>query len=93
MQDTPCARDDLDGAFHDLLVRLNERRSELWQAYSDATADVPSAEYDTVEQECWSVLQAGIAGIDAEQRALVREYERRLNAFGFSADSSERRVS
>ncbi len=93
MYAAPCPRDDLDAAFMELMDRLTERRNELWQAYHDATSDASPGRYDSVESECWSVLQAALSGIDAEERAVRREYERRLNAFGLAADSSARRVS
>ena len=93
MYETPCARDELDGAYQDLCEALNRRRSQLWAAYSEATADMSRREYEEFEAECWSVLQAGLAGIAAEERAIRREYERRLNAFGYRADSTGQRAS
>jgi len=38
-------------------------------------------EYKTYEAECWSVLRAGIAGIEAEAAVLQQEFERRLTTF------------
>jgi hypothetical protein len=31
-----------------------------------------------VERECWHVLEAGLAGVDAERRMLQRDFEQRM---------------
>ena len=75
--DYSCTSEDLKSAYDDIMQRLAERRARLWDAYRSATDAMSPGEYDDHEHECWSVLQAGIAGIDAEERAVRREYERR----------------
>lgn len=78
MRDASCSHDDIVAAFQDLTKRLSERRRSLWDAYHEATSLMTRREYDVTEPECWSVLHAGLAGIDAEERVLEREYRRRL---------------
>lgn len=84
MHDASCRREDLVAAYEDLVTRLNERRRSLWDAYLDASRDMSLREYDLHEPECWSVLHAGLAGIDAEQRVLHRDFESRLTTLGGS---------
>ncbi len=78
MRDASCRREDIIAAFEDLCRRLEDRRSSLWTAYGDATRELPHREYVNVESECWHVLEAGLAGVDAERRMLQRDYEQRL---------------
>lgn len=78
MRDTSCRTEDIIAAFEDLCHRLEERRSSLWSAYRDATHDLSRREYAEIENECWQVLEAGLAGIVAERRMLERDLERRL---------------
>lgn len=78
MQDASCRPEDLIAAFNELNTRLDERRTLLWDAYRTATDEMSTGEYDEEESECWSVLHAGLAGLDAEQRILRREFESRL---------------
>jgi hypothetical protein len=78
MHDTSCRREDIIAAFEDLCRRLEERRSSLWTAYGDATRELTTREYAEYERECWYVLEAGLAGIEAERRMLERDAERRL---------------
>lgn len=80
MQDASCRREDLVSAFDDLVERLQKRRVSLWAAYLEATSLMSPREYREHEPECWSVLRAGISGIEAEHRVLEREFERRLSA-------------
>lgn len=80
MHDTSCRREDIVTAYQELVNRLNRRRQKLWNAYLESTRSMSSREYASCEAECWSVLAAGISGIDAEQRVLKREYELRLSA-------------
>jgi hypothetical protein len=85
MKDASCRREDIIAAYQDLVKRLHERRRTLWNAYLEATQAMGRREYLTNENECWSVLTAGISGIDAESQVLQREYELRLA----SVDGSE----
>ena len=78
MQHTPCRREDIVAAYDDLISRLNERRAALWSAYLEACRGMSLREYSLHEAECWSVLHAGLAGIEAEHRVLQRDYEARL---------------
>lgn len=78
MQDASCRREDVIAAFEDLCHRLERRRNQLWQAYGSATSDMTAQEYVTHEPECWSVLAAGLAGVEAEHRMLQRDVEHRL---------------
>lgn len=78
MRDASCRREDIIAAFEDLCRRLEDRRSSLWSAYGDATRELPTRDYADVESECWHVLEAGLAGVDAERRMLQRDYEQRL---------------
>ncbi len=80
MQDASCRREDLVAAYDDLVARLDKRRVALWTAYLDATTSMSPREYSQHEPECWSVLCAGISGIEAEHRVLEREFERRMRA-------------
>ena len=73
MRDTSCRPEDLLSASDELKQSLDTRRSALWRAYHEATQSMSRSEYETEEHECWSVLHAGLAGIDAEQRVLERE--------------------
>ena len=79
MRDASCRREDIVTAFEDLCRRLEDRKSSLWTAYGSATREMPTREYVEVEPECWHVLEAGLAGIRAEQRMLQRDYEQRLS--------------
>ena len=79
MRDASCCREDIIAAFEDLCHRLASRRASLWSAYRDATTEMPTSEYADAETECWSVLTAGLAGIEAEQRMLQRDFEQRLS--------------
>ena len=78
MRDASCRREDIIAAFEDLCRRLEDRRTSLWSAYGEATRELPSREYADVEAECWHVLEAGLAGVDAERRMLQRDFEQRL---------------
>jgi hypothetical protein len=78
MRDASCRREDIIAAFEDLCRRLEDRRSSLWSSYGDATRDVPVREYADLEHECWHVLEAGLAGVEAERRMLQRDFEQRL---------------
>lgn len=78
MQQASCSRDELVAAFGEASRRLAERRTALWGAYLDATGAMSARQYDEDEPESWSILCAAIAGIDAEERTLDREYRRRL---------------
>lgn len=78
MYDASCSREELVAAYEDLIVRLDDRRSSLWNAYLEASRDMTRSEKETLEPECWSVLHAGLAGIDAEARMLQRDFELRL---------------
>ena len=78
MRDASCRTEDIIAAFEDLCRRLEDRRSGLWGAYSEATREMSPSEYENYEHECWHVLEAGLAGIDAEHRMLNRDYERRM---------------
>lgn len=78
MRDTSCRREDIIAAFEDLCRRLEDRRSSLWSAYGDATRDLSPREYADVERECWHVLEAGLAGVEAERRMLQRDFEQRI---------------
>ncbi len=79
MRDASCRREDIIAAFEDLCRRLEDRRSSLWTAYGDATRELGSSDYADVESECWHVLEAGLAGVDAERRMLQRDFERRIS--------------
>ena len=81
MHDASCRREDLVAALDDLTARLAERRQQMWNAYLGATRGMSSREYVLHEPECWSVLHAGLAGLDAEERLLHREFERRIQKF------------
>ena len=78
MRDASCRREDIIAAFEDLCRRLEDRRSTLWSSYGVATKDLPTSVYADVEGECWHVLEAGLAGVDAERRMLQRDYEQRI---------------
>lgn len=78
MRDSSCRREDIIAAFEDLCRRLEHRRSSLWGSYRDATSDLAPREYETYEHECWHVLGAALAGVDAERRMLQRDYEQRM---------------
>lgn len=78
MRDASCRREDIIAAFEDLCRRLEDRRTSLWTAYRDATRDLSKHEYADVEHECWHVLEAGLAGVAAEQRMLQRDFEHRM---------------
>lgn len=78
MHDTSCRREDIINAFEDLSRKLEDRRTNLWSSYGDATRDLSKREYAETELECWHVLEAGLAGVEAEQKMLMREYESRL---------------
>jgi hypothetical protein len=78
MRDTSCRREDIIAAFEDLCRRLEDRRSSLWTSYGDATRELSARQYAEVEGECWHVLEAGLAGVDAERRMLQRDYEQRM---------------
>ena len=78
MRDASCRKEDIIAAFEDLCRRLEDRRSSLWSSYSDATRDLHRSEYPDVEHECWHVLEAGLAGIEAERRMLQRDFEQRV---------------
>lgn len=78
MRDASCRREDIIAAFEDLCRRLEERRGALWSAYGEATKDLPASMYADVEGECWYVLEAGLAGVDAERRMLQRDFEQRI---------------
>lgn len=82
MRDASCRTEDIIAAFEDLCRRLEDRRSSLWTAYGDATRDLPAREYADVERECWHVLEAGLAGVEAERRMLERDYEQRMAMLG-----------
>lgn len=79
-QHAPCTREDLISAFDDVTRRLQERRAALWDAYLGAGRDMSPREYEECEVECWNVLHAGLAGLDAEQRMLQRDFEERLTS-------------
>ena len=81
MHENSCRRDDIIMAFEDLSRRLAERRQSLWSAYGEATQSMSRNEYEEHESECWSVLRAGLSGIDAEERVLRRDFESRLTSF------------
>jgi hypothetical protein len=78
MRDASCRKEDIIAAFEDLCRRLEDRRSSLWTAYNDATRDAVRRDYEQLETECWHVLEAGLAGIEAERRMLERDVERRV---------------
>lgn len=78
MRDASCRREDIIAAFEDLCRRLEDRRSSLWSYYGDATRDLPASVYADVEGECWHVLEAGLAGVEAERRMLQRDFEQRI---------------
>ena len=78
MRDASCRREDIISAFEDLCRRLEDRRSTLWTNYGSATSDLGRGEYEDVEHECWHVLEAGLAGVEAERRMLQRDYEQRM---------------
>lgn len=80
MYDASCRREDLVGAFQDLVTRLDERRAQLWKAYREATGTMTRRQYEACEEECWSVLRAALSGIDAEHRLLQRDFEGRMAA-------------
>lgn len=78
MRDASCRTEDIIAAFEDLCRRLEDRRSSLWSSYGAATSDLGSREYPDIERECWHVLEAGLAGIEAERRMLQRDFEQRM---------------
>ena len=78
MRDASCRKEDIIAAFEDLCRRLEDRRSTLWSSYGDATRELARGEYADVEHECWHVLEAGLAGVEAERRMLQRDYEQRM---------------
>ena len=78
MRDASCRREDIIAAFEDLSRRLEGRRSSLWSSYGEATRDLPARDYAEYESECWQVLEAGLAGLDAEIRMLQRDFQERL---------------
>jgi hypothetical protein len=78
MRDASCRREDIIAAFEDLCRRLEDRRSSLWSSYGDATRELSTRDYHDVERECWHVLEAGLAGVEAERRMLQRDFEQRI---------------
>lgn len=78
MRDSSCRREDIIAAFEELARRLEDRTSSLWSSYGDATRDARAQDYLDHERECWHVLEAGLAGVQAERRMLERDCERRL---------------
>lgn len=78
MRDASCRTEDIIAAFEDLCRRLEDRRNSLWTSYGAATSDLSAREYADVERECWHVLEAGLAGIEAERRMLQRDFEQRM---------------
>jgi hypothetical protein len=78
MHEASCRREDIIEAYEELLARLSERRAQLWSAYVEATREMTNRDYPDHEPECWHVLHAGLAGLDAEQRVLQRDYDRLL---------------
>lgn len=82
MRDASCRTEDIIAAFEDLCRRLEDRRSSLWTAYGEATRNLSAREYADVERECWHVLEAGLAGVEAERRMLERDYEQRMAMLG-----------
>jgi hypothetical protein len=88
MPHAACSTEDIIAAFQDLVVRLDTRRHGLWNAYREATSSMSRGEYQDHEHECWSVLSAGLAGIDAEQRVLTRDFERRMQQLQRPTDTS-----
>jgi hypothetical protein len=80
MHDAACSRDDLVAAYEELTDRLARRRASLWDAYREACDGMSPGEYEAHEPECWSVLHAGLAGLEAEARVVQREFEQRMHA-------------
>lgn len=78
MRDASCRKEDIIAAFEDLCRKLEDRRGTLWSAYRDALDGLYRGEYETIERECWHVLDAGLSGIEAERRMLERDLERRV---------------
>jgi hypothetical protein len=79
MRDTSCRKEDVISAFEDLCRRLEDRRTALWSAYGEATREVASTDYAALEHECWHVLEAGLAGLEAEHRMLRSSLDQRLS--------------
>jgi len=78
MRDASCRKEDVINAFEDLCRRLEDRRTALWSAYGEATSELTTSEYADFERECWHVLEAGLAGLDAEHRMLRSSLDQRL---------------
>ncbi len=78
MPESPCTKNDLLTAFRDVERKLAERRSAMWGAYLTASGSMTAAEYEQFEPECWSVLSAGLSGLDAEERIMKRDLDRRM---------------
>lgn len=78
MRDASCRREDIIAAFDELNRRLEDRTSSLWSSYGEATRELRSHDYLTLERECWNVLEAGLAGIAAERRMLELDCRERL---------------
>ena len=78
MRDASCRTEDIIAAFEDLCRRLEDRRSSLWTNYGHATRDLSPREYGEIERECWHVLEAGLAGVEAERRMLQRDDGQRM---------------
>ncbi len=76
-----CSREDVIAAYQELKAKFAQRRQALWGAYVQATGDLDRREYEDCETECWSILTAGLSGLDAEERVADREYQRRLSYF------------
>jgi hypothetical protein len=79
MPDSSCTRTDLLRAFKEIERKLAERRTAMWSAYLEASGSMTASEYESLEPECWSVLSAGLSGIDAEERIVRRDLDRRLS--------------
>ena len=84
--DAACTRDDLVSAHDELSQRLARRRAALWSAYQEACDGMTPTEYEGHEPECWSVLHAGLAGLDAESRVVQRDFESRMQAIGATGE-------
>lgn len=79
--DSACDREDLTSAFTAETRRLDSRRFELWSDYMERIRSVPASQYHLHEQECWQVLEAGLAGITAEQNLLSQRFQQQLRRF------------
>ena len=78
MRDSSCRREDIITAFDELSRRLEDRAASLWSSYGEATRELGSQDYLEQERECWHVLEASLAGVDAERRMLETDYRERL---------------